>query len=114
MKASAGKPLIERARLVCPQNDSKLCDLILNDAEYRAAWFKASDKINAAQAKIDATKAQNEAEIAAILAKAPKLPNGKAIFGDANGNWFDQDNNPVSESEARAALARQRFESSRR
>lgn len=110
-------PNAQRAQRVCPRNNSKLCNLLLTDAEYRDRWFHVQDQLaalqrakDAEQASVDAEAANREAELNAMRANAPKLSDGRAIFRKRDGSWVDENGRPVSSTDAAVAVQRWRNE----
>lgn len=101
----------ERARQVCPQNNSKLCNLLLGDEAYRNKWFSVQDKLiavekakAAAQVSSAAEARKQQAMLNIMRSNAPKLSDGRAIFQKQDGSWVDEHGRAVSESEAFTAV----------
>jgi len=111
VRQTVGMAPAERARLVCPQNDSKLCNLLLGDEAYRNKWFSVQDKLiavekakAAAQASSAAEARKQQALLNIMRSNAPKLSDGRAIFQKQDGSWVDEHGRAVSDSEAFTAV----------
>ncbi|WP_095589613.1 hypothetical protein [Actibacterium ureilyticum] len=109
--ASMGMPAEERATIVCEgHEDSALCQKLVTEPDYRDLWFETSDKLNRAEwilaERLVALQGQIDTEnetIQYMIERAPKLPDGRPIFRDQDGNFFDLDGQPISSGMAMTA-----------
>lgn len=98
-----GMPDEQRALAYCAGLESNtLCDRILSDAQYRAQWLRTYDKLikaerlrEEAQDRINEEKAKGQNRLDEMRARAPKLPDGRAIFRTQDGQIVDEFGNPV-------------------
>lgn len=106
-----GLPPVERVEIICEGREtSNLCKKLTGEPDYRDLWLDTADKLTRAEwalAKM-AVEAQgrldheNEA-IRQMTERAPKLPDGRAIFRAEDGRYFDAEGKLVSAEEAATA-----------
>lgn len=106
-----GLPPAERVEIICEGREtSNLCKKLTDEPDYRDLWLETGDKLTRAEWALAemAVKAQgrldqeNEA-IRKMTERAPKLPDGRAIFRAQDGRYFDADGKLVSAEEAATA-----------
>ncbi len=109
--ATMDLPAAERVTIICEGREaSKLCQKLVSEPDYRDLWLEAGDKLIRAEwalAKI-AVDAQEQLDrdneaIQKMIDRAPKLPDGRAIFRAEDGRYFDVDGKLVPPKEAAKA-----------
>lgn len=106
-----GLPPAERAEVICEGREaSKLCQKLLGEPDYRDLWLETADTLT--QAEWATAKALVEAQgqldrtnagLQQMIDRAPKLPDGRAIFRAQDGQYVDENGNPVSRGEVASA-----------
>jgi len=109
--ATIGLPPADRGKIICRDREaSNLCQRLLNEPDYRDLWLETGDKLTKAEwllaeklvdlrGQIDTT---NET-IKFMIDRAPKLPDGRAVFRTRDNRYFDIDGNSVSPEVAATA-----------
>lgn len=106
-----GLPPAERVEIICEGREtSNLCKKLTDEPDYRDLWLDTADKLTRAEwavAKM-AVEAQGRldranAAVQQMIDRAPKLPDGRAIFRAEDGRYFDTDGKLVSSQEVMTA-----------
>lgn len=109
--ATMGMPATERVEVICDGREfTALCEQLINDPDYRDQWLETGDILTRAEWRIAAILVelsgqidrQNEA-LQLMIERAPRLPDGRAIFRAEDGRYVDIDGNLVSAAEVATA-----------
>lgn len=106
-----GMPPIDRARIICEDRQaSKLCVKLLNEPDYRDLWLETADKLTQVEwmlaEKLVELRGQIDKDgktVSYMIERAPKLPDGRAIFRAKDGQYTDINGNLVSAEVAATA-----------
>lgn len=110
--ASMGMPSEARAVMVCEGRETTaLCKKLLGEPDYRDLWLETGDKLNRAEwilaerlAELKGAIDRQNKTVRYMIERAPKLPDGRVIFRDRNGNFFDLDGEQISRELAATAV----------
>lgn len=109
--ATMGMPASERIEVICEgRENSNLCQKLINEPVYRNLWLETADKLMRVEWFLAAKLVELNGEIdlqnesiQMMIERAPKLPDGRAVFRSEDGRYFDINGNLVSAEEAAAA-----------
>jgi len=109
--ATMGQTPDQRARIICEGlEQSKLCQRLLREPAYRDRWLDVADKLTQAEWRVAAYLAAAQGQIDTtnktiryMIERAPKLPDGRAIFRAQDGRIYDENGQLITAAEAASA-----------
>ena len=102
-----------RSKALCEGiENTKLCEKLASEPEYRTKYFRVADLLAERERQTADALANLKGEIdrkdrviQALIARAPKLPDGRAIFRKSDGTYVDEQGAAVAKSDVQRALA---------